>query len=365
MGSASPYAPPATRTVGDRGFRGMDASKDIWALEPGYCNYIQNGILRRDGSIISRSGFAGVFDTPLPDPIGEMAAVTTDFQPYIVFVSGGKLYSWAVQASSDPVELTYGSSTSFAFPDDGAGVRFARFGKWVYGVPGPAGGDIFRTDGVEAQLLTPAFSFTSTLPSITIPTASLPSGSIGLGWSETTYIGASVGEQNFSTDGSTLNTKWNTSGSPSIANYLDANSERCIELDNDGGAESVYTDPTGGNQQISEGIASQTLFATKNHLFEVEFEAAAEDSEKATPAIDKTSPWAYVDVTITPYSDAAGTSAISGGAITLRSGPHAEQTSTKERLVFDFRGVEARPARPQWCASSKRTTTSTSSTPGA
>lgn len=342
---------PQTLPFEENAFTGVTFTPLADNIAPGHLSYAQNLYVDRDGSARSVYGYSTA--NVMPDgtaswgsPIAGLNSLDASGAARLIFAAAspgaaggasGKLWSLLAKTGT---EIKLPSSTSFAFASGGRGVQMARVGKWLVGVPGAGGGNMFRTDGINAYELPAVFSL-ATAPSLSSAAQSVPVGVAAVGWTFKQFVGDDAAERNFSADGTTLDAKWNVSGGAAIDNYLDANAERCIELDNNAGAESVETDATGSSDIPDNFAALSSPHAGENHLFVVEFEAAAEDSEAATPAIPKDEPWAYVDVTVTPYSD-AGTTAIAGGAITIRSGPHAEQVSGKERLIFDFRGLEER-----------------------
>lgn len=138
-------AKPETLTYAEAGFRGMDARTASDRLAPGFVQSIVNGFPDGKGGIVGRAGFQGLFTTPLGDPIWNPITFYGDGTPYIIFASGGKLYSTTVDSATYD-EIQIGGTTSFAFADDGEHVRMAIYGKYLYGIEGGASGRVFTVD---------------------------------------------------------------------------------------------------------------------------------------------------------------------------------------------------------------------------
>lgn len=133
----------------DNQFVGMDTYADSERLGPGLARRITNMMIDADGSLVSRAGFVGQFTTPLSSPVYEPTLFQREnAAPLIIFAAEGKLWR-CVAGANTYTEILDENGDSFAFPDDGRGVRLVRYGKYLYGVDGS--GPLFRTDGTSGE----------------------------------------------------------------------------------------------------------------------------------------------------------------------------------------------------------------------
>lgn len=267
--------------------------------------------------LLVRPGAQGKFSATLA---AELFALT----PYtdgLLFVSSGKLYRWAVGASSPTEILKSAASLSLTSASVQTSVLLGA-GFLVDGV-----GAIHRTDGTIAAEVTELDR--PGAPTGTLTYQSLAAISGLTPWAQNT-IGGTVAptsllpyaDRNIDTVSWTFENGASSTATGG-ANVLDANRDSCVELD--GKDERAISAPL--------VLAANSAGDGYARLAVIEFEAAGEDTTKADV------PTEVVDALVRSYSDTGGTTEITGTVQSWRSPQLQESKATKLRYLWDGRSI--------------------------
>lgn len=135
-----------TYTFGDRRFIGINTNVQANTLEDGYVQDAVN-LWNDGGAFVVRPGWQAQLLSPSGsasfEPIAyRQADNSSNFIIYAEGTAGGTTATIKKYVSGASTTTTLGTVSA-----DPAKVRMVQFGKYVYGVPGEGGGNVFRTDG--------------------------------------------------------------------------------------------------------------------------------------------------------------------------------------------------------------------------
>ena len=142
-----------TYTFGDRRFVGINTNIQANNLEDGYLQDAVN-LWNDGGALVTRPGWQA--------QLTSLSGLTSSYEPiayrqadnssnFIIYAEG------TAGGTSANIRkfVTGGTSTTLlgTVTADPAKVRMVQFGKYIYGVPGEGGGNVFRTDGTTLEVI--------------------------------------------------------------------------------------------------------------------------------------------------------------------------------------------------------------------
>ena len=142
-----------TYTFGDRRFIGINTNTQANNLEDGYVQDAVN-LWNDGGALVTRPGWQA--------QLTSLSGLVSSYEPiayrqadnssnFIIFAEG----TAGGTTANIRKFVTGGTSTTLlgTVSADPAKVRMVQFGKYVYGVPGEGGGNVFRTDGTTLDVV--------------------------------------------------------------------------------------------------------------------------------------------------------------------------------------------------------------------
>jgi hypothetical protein len=142
-----------TYTFGDRRFIGINTNIQANNLEDGYVQDAIN-VWNDGGALVTRPGWQAQLTsltglTSSYEPIAyRQADNSSNFIIYAEGTAGGTTANIRKFVTGATTTTLLGTVTA-----DPAKVRMVQFGKYVYGVPGQGGGNVFRTDGTTLDVV--------------------------------------------------------------------------------------------------------------------------------------------------------------------------------------------------------------------
>lgn len=224
----------------------------------------------------------------------------------VMFSAASKLWKWTDGTSGNPTEIA--SGTVVASP----AARLTSLANFAY-----------LADGTNAlrRVNLSSVAVASGLSAPTRPSAGRTSRTIGAAassWTQAAGVTTTGLIPAADMDFPTGTTFWTTAGSSASLGWtIAANGGSAVLLD-----------------RLNETVTTASAVAVPSgcRVLRFECEIAARNGQIGNPS-------ECVDVQVVAYSDAGGTTAISGGTIVQRSDFAASSPTTKVKMVFDFRGL--------------------------